>query len=137
MEYGKKDFRIGDVLTTKKGHKYILVVDEDGNWGVITTPCNGRTAGLCNYVIFDVDGNMYIDKKKNDNGMVVKVERYDCEPGVNRLSEALKLITGRMFTTKCNVVWTYKGDDDVDDIVKQMADKGVTIQDVMNKLRMF
>lgn len=135
MEYGKKDFRIGDILTTKKGYKYILVVDEDGSWGVITTPCNGKTPGLCNYVLFDVDGNMYIDKKKDDNGKIVMVERFDCDPGVNRLSEALKFITGRFFSAKIYTIWEDDKNGDVDDILQQMKDKGVTIDDVMKKLR--
>lgn len=137
MEYGKKDFRVGDVLKTKGGDLYILVRGDDDEWGVITTSCNGKTPGLCNYIDFDADGNIVVRGRLHDNGMVVSIARSDCEPGVNRLSEALKYITGRDFKYNWRSVWSSREDQkekDTMDIIEMMKEKGVTFADIFKAI---
>lgn len=137
MEYGKKDFRVGDVLKTKAGDLYILVRGDDDEWGVITTSCNGKTPGLCNYIDFDVDGNIIIRGRLRDNGKVVSIARSNCEPGVNRLSEALKYITGRDFKYTWNEVWSSHDElkeRNTLEIVAAMKEKGVTFEDIFKAI---
>lgn len=138
MEYGKKDFMVGDVLVTKTNQRYVLVVDEKGNWGVISGDGPKQIPGLANYIEFDRDGNFYVTKKKGDNGKVVRVYRFDCEPGVNRLSEALKMLTGRAVLAEKDVIWSADDDKKAEAIkenLEKMYRQGITGAEILEMLK--
>lgn len=137
MEYGKKDFKVGDLLKTKAGDIYILLRGDGDEWGVITTDANGKIPGLCNTVEFKDDGSLYIRGRAKDKGKVVVIMRFDCEPGMNRVSEALKFITKRERCYETKVVW--RDDEDkaqyIDEIVKKMEHDNITLDDIMNAIQ--
>lgn len=137
MEYGKKDFKVGDILKTKAGDIYILLRGDGDEWGVITTDANGKTPGLCNTVEFKEDGSLYIKGRAKNNGKVVVILRFECEPGMNRVSEALKLIIKRERCYETKVIWR-DGEDKaqyIEEIVKKMEHDNITLDDIMNAIQ--
>ena len=98
------DLRVGMVLTTKNGSKYTVIADDNGHHDVIRL--NGDKPGTSNGIEVGNNRLAVCGGKANDNGrVIVKVEEFSGVPTRNRLSEALKFLTGRAFTEKLSVVW--------------------------------
>lgn len=92
--------KVGMVLTVKNGDRYTVVADDNGHHDVISlvTGCsNGIEVGT---------GRVAVCGGKNGNRDVVKIEQFKGVPTRNRLSEALKFLTGRAFTCALETVWT-------------------------------
>lgn len=141
--YGAKDLMAGDVITTKCGYKYIvLVVDQnkDGTvkWGLISGDGNGQVPGMSNSFSFDENGNMVVAGRARDNGVVTVVERFDCDPIANRISEALKMLTGRAYKYHKKVIWRSgkdKRDADMKEFVDRAKAKGYTVQQLLDYIK--
>lgn len=106
-----KDFRVAMVLTTRNGSKYAVVADDNGHHDVIRL--NGDKPGNSNGLEINNAGRLAVCGGKNgDNGReIIKIEEFDAIPTRNRLSEALKFLTGRPFTEKLVTVWEYEDDE--------------------------
>ena len=113
-----KDFRVAMVLTTKDGSKYVVVADDNGHHDVIRL--NGDKPGNSNGLEINNAGFLAVCGGKNgDNGReIIKIEEFDAVPTRNRLSEALKFITGRPFTEKLVTVWE-REDEQVAELRKE------------------
>lgn len=95
------DLRVGMVLTTKSGSNYVVVADDNGHHDVInlgTGKSNGIEVGTGRIAV--TGGNTVGSRN------VVKIEEFDAIPTRNRLSEALKIMTGKPFTEELVTVWT-------------------------------
>lgn len=136
MTYGKKDFQVGDILTTKRGLKYVLVFDQNGEWGVLTTSHNDTTPFLSNRISFKEDGTLFIEKKLHDNGTVVCVERFDCESTFNRLSEAMKFASGIRNVIYLYKVWSIDHIEarPVKEAIEKLKKEGYTVADILAQL---
>lgn len=143
--YGAKDLSVGDVLTTKGGGKYIVVIadmvnDNTPKWGVISGDGEGQIPGLSNEFSFDEADNMVIKGRIRDNGVVIRVERFDCESSTNRLSEALKMLTARGYKYQKHTVWSCgktEVEKQVEKIVKNVQDGGYSVKELIDLLRKF
>lgn len=139
--YGTKDLSAGDILITKAGKKYIVMIGENGDkisWFVVAGNGDDQIAGLSNSFMFDDDGNMVIKGKARDNGNVVEVKRFNCEPVSNRVSEALKMLTGRNPSYNLKTIWKADNKDlekDMETIIKEANLKGYTIDEMIDYLR--
>lgn len=111
------DVKVGMILTTKNGSKYVVVADDNGHHDVIRL--NGNKPGNSNGLEIG-NGRFAVcgGKAGEDGRVVVKVEEFDAVPTRNRLSEALKMLTGRPFTERLTTVWTA-----VDPVKKAKMDK--------------
>lgn len=98
------DLRVGMVVTTKNGSMYVVVADDNGHHDVIRL--NGNKPGCSNGIEVGNNRLAICGGKAGDNGrVVVKVQEFTGVPTRNRLSEALKFLTGREFTEKLETVW--------------------------------
>ena len=113
-----KDFRVAMVVTTRNGSKYVIVADDNGHHDAIRL--NGDKPGNSNGLEINNAGSLAVCGGKNgDNGReIVKIEEFDAVPTRNRLSEALKFITGRPFTEKLVTVWE-REDEQVAELRKE------------------
>ena len=91
--------KVGMVLTVKNGDRYVVVADDNGHHDVISL-----VTGLSNGLEVRTD-KIAVCGGKKDGRDVVKVEEFTGLPTRNRLSEALKFITGRAFTERLETVW--------------------------------
>lgn len=93
--------KVGMVLTVKNGDKYVVVADDAGHHDVINL-MNGKSNGI------EVGtGKIAVCGSTKGSRDVVKIEEFtDAVPTRNRLSEALKFMTGRRFTEDLVTVWT-------------------------------
>lgn len=94
------DLKVAMILTVKNGDKYVVVADDNGHHDVINL-MNGKSNGI----------EVGTDKLAVCGGTkgsrdVVKIEEFEAVPTRNRLSEALKYMTGRCFTECLSTVWT-------------------------------
>lgn len=94
------DLRVGMVLTVKNGDKYVVIADDHGHHDVINLT-NGKSNGI------EVGtGKIAVVGSSRGNRDVVKIEEFKAVPTRNRLSEALKFMTGAAFTERLEVIWT-------------------------------
>lgn len=92
--------QVGMVLTVRNGDRYAVVADDNGHHDVISlvTGCsNGIEVGT---------GRVAVCGGKKGGRDVVKIEQFKGVPTRNRLSEALKFLTGRTFSCELETVWT-------------------------------
>lgn len=97
------DLRVGDVLTVRNGTKYAVVADDNGHHDVINL-----TDGKSNGIEVGTERLAVCGSNGKNGREVVSVHRFDAVPARNRLSEALKFMTGRRFTEPMHVIWEAK-----------------------------
>lgn len=91
--------KVGMVLTVKNGDKYVVVADDNGHHDVISL-VNGKSAGI------EIGtGKIAVAGGLRGSRDVVKIEAFDALPTRNRLSEALKILTGEPFAHDIMTVW--------------------------------
>ena len=101
--FTNNDVRVGQILTTKNGSKYVVVADDNGHHDVINVTPGGKPVSNGVEV---ASGRMAVCGGKNGSRDVVMVEEFVACPTRNRLSEALKTLTGHPYTEKLAVIWS-------------------------------
>ena len=100
MTMTNNSLRVGMVLTCKNDNKYVVVADDNGHHDVINLAnglSNGIEVGTGKIAVCGGNGK--------DGRDVVKIEEFQAVPTRNRLSEALKFMTGRAFTERLTTIW--------------------------------
>lgn len=116
--FTNNDLKVGDIVTVRNGDLYTVVADDNGHHDVIKLTggkplSNGIEVG---------SGRLAVTGGNKKNGRdIVKVQRFDAMPARNRLSEALKTLTGHAYTEVLTVVWTEE-DPKVTAAKKKVAD---------------
>ena len=95
------DLKVGMILTTRNGSKYVLVADDFGDLDVINL-----STGCSNGYVYDERKGVFAVEGGTDGSRdVVKVEAFEAIPTRKRLSEALKTLIGKPYTEKLVTVW--------------------------------
>lgn len=119
--FTNNDLRVGMVLTCKNGNRYAVIADDNGHHDVINVTAGSKNCGCSNGVEVGT-GRLAVCGGNSDGGRdVVKIQEFAAVPARNRLSEALKFMTGKRMTETLVTVWE-KEDPRVTAAKKAVAD---------------